>query len=408
MILIYLITGLLLMYLIFCVGYISLLSVAGKLYQRKTNTTIPISAADVYRRIAILVPAYREDAVILSSVLSYENIRYPSDRFDVYVIADQLQPETIAGLRNTRARIILVHFEQSSKAKAINMAFQTITNDYDIALICDADNVLHPDFLTFVNMAFADGKLALQGQRVAKNLDTPFAILDASSEMINNHLFRMGNRALGLSSAVIGSGMAFDYHLLKNIFLQIDSLGGFDKQLQLLLTRHRIKIFYEPRAIVFDEKVMHASQFSRQRKRWLFSHIHFFKKHIKSAISELLRGNFDYFNLAVLQALIPPRLFLGAFILILTLFSGLISLFYPTFQSIWIYFVFIEFIYFISLFISIPFRFLRNYLFPSLAYIPHIFSSMFVALLNAGEAKNNFLHTVHIQHKINNPLYEYK
>jgi len=64
--------------------------------------------------------------------------------FDIFVIADQLKETTLLSLKNTRANIILVNFQKSSKANAINYAFQVIPDGYDIALICDADNVLHP------------------------------------------------------------------------------------------------------------------------------------------------------------------------------------------------------------------------------------------------------------------------
>jgi len=403
----YLIISVLLVYTGYCVGYILLLSVAAKIYQRKfSSPVLPVS--EVYHKIAILVPAYKEDAVIFFSALSYNKIRYPEDRFDVYIIADQLQPETLEKLRTTRAKVIPVNFEKSSKAKAINTAFQQITDDYDIALICDADNVLHPDFLMYINRSFAEGYLAIQGQRVAKNLDTPFAVLDAASEMINNHLFRMGNRALGFSSAVIGSGMAFDFHLLKKIFLQIDTLGGFDKQLQLLLTQSGIKIFYEPRAIVFDEKVAYSSQFTRQRKRWLFSHVQFLQNHIGNGFLQLLKGNIDYFNLSVLQALIPPRLLLGACIFAFTILFGVTTLFFSVLNPVWIVFLILGFFYVFSLLLAMPSGFLFRYFFPSLSHVPYIFSSMFLALFSAREAKSNFLHTVHFQHQVNNPLYEYE
>ncbi|SFV32988.1 glycosyltransferase [Thermoflavifilum thermophilum] len=407
MFLLYLIFSLLLIYLGYCVSYLLLLSVSGKIYQRKfSRATLPV--AHSYRKIAILIPAYKEDAVIVSSVLSYEKMRYPKDYFDVYVIADQLQSETLEKLRMTKSKVIPVSFEKSSKAKAINAAFQQISDDYDIALICDADNVLHPDFLSHINICFSNGYLAVQGQRVAKNLNTPYAILDAASEMINNHLFRMGNRALGFSSAVIGSGMAFDFQLLKEIFLQIDTLGGFDKQLQLLLTQSGIKIFYEPRAIVFDEKVTHSSQFTIQRKRWLFSHVHFLQNDIGNGFLQLLKGNIDYFNLSVLQALIPPRFLLGVCILAFTILSGAASLLFSVLTPVWIVFLILGLFYLFSLLLAMPSGFLFGYFVPNLSHVPYIFLSMFLALFSAREAKRNFLHTVHFQHQVNNPLYEYE
>ena len=81
---------------------------------------------------------------------------------------------------------------------------------------------------------------------MAKNLDTPLARLDALSEAVNNHVFRRGHAALGLSAALIGSGMAFDYALFAELMAQAEAVGGFDKELELTLTRRGIRIAYAP------------------------------------------------------------------------------------------------------------------------------------------------------------------
>ena len=79
------------------------------------------------------------------------------------------------------------------------------------------------------------GAKAIQGRRVAKNLDTSYAILDACSEGINNHLFRKGANGCGMSASIIGSGMAMEYDTVKNILSKVEATGGFDKILQLNL-----------------------------------------------------------------------------------------------------------------------------------------------------------------------------
>ncbi|PKN14824.1 MAG: hypothetical protein CVU67_03650, partial [Deltaproteobacteria bacterium HGW-Deltaproteobacteria-24] len=72
-------------------------------------------------------------------------------------------------------------------AKALNKAFEQLSNDYDIAIILDADNLMEKDFLHQMNSAFSHNIKAVQGHRMAKNMNTPFAILDSVSEEINNH-----------------------------------------------------------------------------------------------------------------------------------------------------------------------------------------------------------------------------
>jgi cellulose synthase/poly-beta-1,6-N-acetylglucosamine synthase-like glycosyltransferase len=107
-----------------------------------------------------------------------------------------------------------VTFETSTKAKALNYAMSQLTEQYDIALILDADNIMATDFITKLNATFDLGYQVVQGHRTAKNTNSPTAILDAISEEINNHILRKGHRALGLSSALIGSGWLLIMHFL--------------------------------------------------------------------------------------------------------------------------------------------------------------------------------------------------
>ena len=81
---------------------------------------------------------------------------------------------------------------------------------YDAVVIMDADNTAGTSFLSELNPVFQSGARAVQAHRTAKNTNTDIAVLDAASEEINNSIFRSGHIALGLSSALIGSGMALE------------------------------------------------------------------------------------------------------------------------------------------------------------------------------------------------------
>jgi hypothetical protein len=54
----------------------------------------------------------------------------------------------------------------------------------------------------------------VQGHRAAK-IQGAFAMLDAMSEEINNNIYSKGHRTIGMSSRLVGSGMAFSYQLFK-------------------------------------------------------------------------------------------------------------------------------------------------------------------------------------------------
>ena len=219
------------LYVLFAINILYLLVYS--LASLRRNLPVPPSAIK-HKRFAILIPAYREDSVIHECVYSCLDQDYPTDHFDVVVISDHMQPETNASLSALPIRLVEVHFEHSTKSKALNAAMAAIGNDYDVALILDADNVIPYNYLKDVNDLYAcPGVEIVQTHRIAKNLNSDMALLDAMSEEINNTIFRLGHVKLGMSAALIGSGMAFQYDLFRDTMANIKAVGGFDRELEL-------------------------------------------------------------------------------------------------------------------------------------------------------------------------------
>ncbi len=297
--------------------YIFLFSFGGLFYKQGPY---PKSAKN--RKIAVFIPGYKEDEVIVQVAKAALLQNYSQELYDVIIIADSFLPETISSLRELPIKVIEVKFEKSTKSKALNKAMEQLKEQYDTAVILDADNIMANNFLTKINGAFESGCIAVQGHRAAKNMNTSLAILDAISEEINNHIFRKGHRVLGLSSAIIGSGMAFNYDYFKQLMSTVLAVGGFDKEIELKMLKGGHKIAYLDDAYVYDEKVQKAEVFSNQRRRWLSAQLHYFRLDFLSALKDLfLKGNIDYFDKAI-QFIQPPRiLLLGAVILFSVLFS---------------------------------------------------------------------------------------
>lgn len=391
----------LLSYLAGCIFYNLILSIAGRMQRRKNAQQLPAATEGPFAKMAILIPAYKEDAIILSTAHSYTRLDYPSEQYEVIVIADSLQPETLQQLRQSGVTVVPVAFDKSTKAKSLNAAFAQLNDGYDLALICDADNMLAPDFLLLVNQAFQAGEYAIQAQRVAKNLNTPFAVLDAANEIIANHIYRKGANALGLSSSVIGSGMAFHYPLIKNIMQEIDATGGFDKVLQLMVVAKGHAIYYLEDAQVFDEKVEHAETFEHQRRRWLSSQLVYLRHYWKKGWRELFRGNIDYFNLAVCQNLLMPRLLL---VVAVTVITGLYIALHQYLLLPLAWWIALWVCNCISLLLPIPGRFFRRYLLTAMLGLPRAAFIMVMLLFRLKGANNRFIHTKHTKTEIDNPL----
>jgi cellulose synthase/poly-beta-1,6-N-acetylglucosamine synthase-like glycosyltransferase len=73
-------------------------------------------------------------------------------------------------------------------------------------------------------------------------------MLDAISEEISNNIYSKGHRAIGMSSRLAGSGMAFSYQLYKDTST-IDSVAE-DKELELNLLRRGYKFEYRDDALL--------------------------------------------------------------------------------------------------------------------------------------------------------------
>lgn len=282
------------------------------------------------RHYAVLIPGYKEDGVIVDVARNALNQSYPQAHYEVVVIADSFRQDTLEELSKLPIRLIEVSFDQSTKARALNRAMEVIGDDYDVALILDADNVMKPDFIQRIDRSFDRGFRVVQGHRIAKNLNTSMAVLDGLSEEINNHFFRKGHRVLGFSSALIGSGMAFDYSLFKARMAQIHAIGGFDKELELTMLREGIRIDYVPEAEVLDEKVQQESAFGNQRKRWLSAQFIYFRRFAGSGFREFfLRGNLDFLD-KVYQMISPPRILHLGFVVLMAAITLSVGWIWPS------------------------------------------------------------------------------
>jgi cellulose synthase/poly-beta-1,6-N-acetylglucosamine synthase-like glycosyltransferase len=365
------------------VSYFLFFSVAGKFFRIK-----PTAVTDQYKKIVILIPAYKEDVVILQSASDALNQNYPSGHYKVVVIADSLQPQTIMKLRETPVMVIEVNFARSTKIKSLNLAMESLQG-FEAVLVLDSDNIMSPDFLRKMNRELQSGAKAVQGHRVAKNEDNHMAFLDAISEEINNHLFRKGHYVLGFSSALIGSAMAFDFDFFKRMISGIDSVGE-DKELELAIMKEKIKITYVEDALVYDEKVQSMEVFGNQRKRWLSSQLAIFRKYFLTSFIELFKnGNIDYFNKAF-QSILVPRVLLLGFLSVLAALSFFLPL-YPVYY----YWGSLFFLYILTLMIAVPFRFYDQRMLKAVLHVPSVFLKMFLLLFKLKGAGKKFEHTPH-------------
>nr|WP_293835711.1 glycosyltransferase family 2 protein [uncultured Arsenicibacter sp.] len=375
-------------YLMANVLYLCLSAVAGWFGD---SDDVPVQKQPaVFRKIVVLIPAYKEDKVILDSVAANLKQQYPADRFDLLVIADSFRAETIQALSKEPVRVLEVSFEQSTVQKSLNAALASLgENEYDIVVISDADNHMAPDFLHRINLAFDGGWRAVQGHRVAKNTNTSVAIFDAMNEEVSNHIYRMGQRALGLSAQLIGSGMAFEPAAMKRGMSQLKTMGGYDKELEISLLAEGIHIGYLDDAYIYDEKVQNLEVFERQRTRWIAAQVHFVKTYFSLGMRELFKGNYHAAN-AVLKFLIIPRTLLLAL-----LFTSCLLGILTGFKPLWSWTGWMLGVLAFAMVISIPGYLWKQLSVRDLTTFPKLVFRMIRSLLKVKTAGKSFLHTPH-------------
>lgn len=382
--LLYLLSG----YLLFNVLYLLFFAFAG----HRSRPALPTTPAVAPRRMCVLMPAYRADAVIQETGPAAALHRYAGSA-DVHVIADGLQPATVQSLRQQGVGVVEVAFAKSTKGKALLAALDALPRQaYDVAVILDVDNVMAAGFLTQINEAFAAGYRVVQGHRTAKNLDSPFAVLDACNEEINNHIFRQGHTNLGMSSALIGSGMAFDYAYLHQLLADIGETPGEDKELDFRVLLDRRKIAYLPQAHVYDEKIPNAQVFATQRTRWLATQQEFLHKYFREGLRQLGRGNLDFFD-KIMQSMLLPR------VLLLGVLGGLLGL-----SLLWQrgpapgFWLALLAGTGAALLLALPPRLYTRQVGQAVLHLPVALGAMLLALLHIRKAKTSFLPTPHATH----------
>lgn len=393
-IIIYLLEIILLIYFGFASIYFMLFATASHLYVEKQNKGF--NSVKKYN-VAVLIPAYKEDNVIIETARLAKQHISKYCNYEVLVIADSLLAKTISTIKGTGANVLPVLFEKSTKAKSINKALKVIANSYDYIIVLDADNVMEKGFIDKLIEKLEQGYRIVQGRRTAKNSNTNFAFLDGLSEEVNNAIFREGHRVLGLSASLIGSGFICEAKLLKELMARAEAVGGFDKELELMLLERKITIGYAQNAILYDEKIQQAEDFVNQRRRWLSAQFVYFEKNIVNGFRQLItHGNIDYFD-KLIQFFLPPRIitlgltFIGGFIHLVINFLGGYSI-DNVFISLWFLFFMLSFS---SVLIALPLKKLNIKTIKALLSVPKGFLLTMLALLKIKGANKNFIHTKH-------------
>ena len=366
--------------------YVVFFAIISLFYDKEDHIAAHAAAlSNKQSKFLILYPAYKEDRVIINAVDNFLLQDYPKTHYTVAVISDHMQPETNEYLRQLPITLLEPVFEKSSKAKAMQYAINEVKGAFDQVVVLDADNVVRPDFLSQLNILCTVYD-AIQCHRCAKNADNDVAVLDGASEEINNTIFRKAHNRLGLSSALIGSGMCFKYELFKKNVFELKTAGE-DREMEALLLHQEVFIKYAPDIHVFDEKVSNQDNFQRQRMRWMTAQVQSLLSNLPKIPEAIIHGKINFVDKTIQQALIPRSIL----IVLLAGISVLMTIFMPSWcEKWWALFALLA----VSLYIALP-RQLRYQSIAKVLAIPGLVIRMLKNLLHIDRKNTDFIHTEH-------------
>jgi cellulose synthase/poly-beta-1,6-N-acetylglucosamine synthase-like glycosyltransferase/peptidoglycan/xylan/chitin deacetylase (PgdA/CDA1 family)/spore germination protein YaaH len=259
-------------------------------------------------RVAVLIPAYNEETVIVRTVRSVMRSDYKNLR--IIVIDDGSRDKTLQVARDAFAqeiatgRVTVLTKPNAGKAEALNFAINNLDEDFYVGI--DADTVIASDAISHLVVHFADERIgavagnAKVGNRV--NLWTRWQAL----EYITSQNFE--RRALDLFNVVTvvpGAIGAWRTDAVRAGGCYPINTVAEDADLTMNLLEQNYKVIYEDRSLAFTEAPINAKGLLRQRFRWSFGILQAVFKHKQAFKTNPAMGFFALPNILVFQILLP-------------------------------------------------------------------------------------------------------
>ena len=308
--------------------YYTVIAIFGMWHRKEKNLAEPKS------KFAIVIPAHNESVVIGELLDNLKKLKYPSNLYDIFVIADNCTDKTAEIAKEYGAEVLeRENKEEIGKGYAMDWAFPKIfelNRNYDAFCVFDADNLVHLDFLKVMNTRLLKGEKVMQGYLSAKNpVDTWVSGTFAIAFWVVNHLWHLGKYNIGLSSCLGGTGMCIASDIIKKYGWGCDCLTE-DMEFSMKCLSHGIRTCWVHDAIIYDEKPLSLMASCKQRKRWAQGQFDCSERYIPILFKEGIRRR----NIVMLDGIM--QLLQNYFLLISTFYAIMtyINMFDPCFTVI--------------------------------------------------------------------------
>ena len=294
---------------------------------------------EAVKKLAVIVAAHNESAVIGQLVANLKDLRYPKELYDIYVIADNCSDNTVEIAREAGAIVCeRTHPTKKSKGYALEWMFERIfemkDKEYDAVVVFDADNLVHPDFLMEMNHHLCKGSKIIQGYLDAKNpYDTWVAGTFAIAFWVIDHVSHLAKTNIGLSAVLGGTGMCITTDVIREQGWRATCLVE-DMEFTMKSLATGIKTTWAHDAIVYDEKPLTFMQSWRQRKRWAQGQFDVAHRFIPKMLKEGIKQRKPYIWDGCIYLLQPHFLMISTFFIIISYVQLWTHPFYTNIYSI--------------------------------------------------------------------------
>ena len=272
-------------------------------------------AAAPRHRIAVLIAARNEQAVIGNLINSIQAQDYPASHVEIFVVADNCTDltGTVAGSHGATV-YFRTNTQQVGKGYALQYLLRCIEEDYapfDAYLVLDADNILDPNFVREITAVHDQGYGVVTCYRNSKNYGDNWISAGYALWFLREARYLNGARmAAGASCAVSGTGFLFSDEVLRKCGGWHFFLLTEDIEFTIDNVVRDVKIGYARNAVLYDEQPTLFRQSWRQRMRWSKGYLQVFGKYGGKLIRGILRGSFSCYDMAM--NIMPAAILTGA------------------------------------------------------------------------------------------------
>ena len=220
-------------------------------------------------RFLFLVPAHNEELLLSACLVSLRALRYPAERVDVVVIADNCTDRTaeIARVASVRC-LVRTAPADPGKPRAIAWALtQVRVAEYDAVAIVDADTEVDRDFAAQLATAAPLTHKALQPYNgVSNRTENALTRMGAVLSAANHGLAYVLKTRAGVN-VPLSAGMCVGSGVLAAHGWTVNSLSE-DWELYALLTTRGVPIESVPGAHIRAQEAASLPASTSQRQRW--------------------------------------------------------------------------------------------------------------------------------------------